>query len=275
MSKRRMINKTEREILTFFKTRERKGYTLEELERQLNLTEDVLKRELSSLISQRLVGRKLLNRRLVDNKLIADRTDFTLLENEQNKHGIEQNIHRIFSNNLKEDEIDELKKWLDQTTAEEISETLEHILEDALGICKFYYFMPAHINIEFGLKGSNPKAIEEENIRYPKREGAWFYSNRIEEETKEVHAVIKDAELEKSGYQSLVVSLCLDIKREDGFEAFWEFTTMEDIQELFDNAEVKEMTELVGIPVMCYVGKGKTVGMKVNERLIVDGRERK
>ena len=116
---------------------------------------------------------------------------------------------------------------------------------------------------------------EEENIRYPKREGAWFYSNRIEEETKEVHGVIEDAKFEKSGYQSLVVSLCLYIKREDGFEAYWEFTTMGDIQELFDIAKVKEMTELVGVPVMCYVGKGKTVGVKVNEKLVVDRRERK
>lgn len=147
-----MINKTEREILIFFKTHERKGYILEELEKQLNLTEDVLKQELSSLVSRRLVGRKLLNLRLADNKLIADRTDFVLLENEQNRHRIERNTRKIFSNNLKEDEIEELNKWLDQTTAEEIHEALKHILEDARGICKFHYFMPAHINIEFGLK---------------------------------------------------------------------------------------------------------------------------
>ena len=67
-----------------------------------------------------------------------------------------------------------------------------------LDICKYYYFMPTHINIEFGLKGPNPKVIEEENTRYLKREGAWFYSNSIEE-TKEVHAVIEDVKFEKSG----------------------------------------------------------------------------
>ena len=259
-----MVNKTEREILTFFKTHERKGYTLEELEKQLNLSEDALKRELGSLISQRLVGRKLLNRKLVDNKLIADRMDFTLLENEQN-------AGRIFSNDLKEDEIRKIEEWLEQTTAEEITEGIRTYFRND----KFYYFMPAHINIEFGLKGSNPKVIEEENTRYPKREGAWFYSNRIEEETKEVHGVIKDVGLEKSGYQSLVVSLCLYIKREDGFEAFWEFAMMEDTQELFDNAKVKEMAELIGVPVMCYVSKGKTVGVKVNEKLIINRRKEK
>lgn len=85
----------------------------------------------------------------------------------------------------------------------------------------------------------------------------------------EENAVIEKATLCKGNYQETIVSLRLSIKLGKSSGCGWEFASMQDIQVLFNQSKAREMSELVGTPMLVHSQGNAIVGLEVNKDLVL------
>lgn len=105
---------------------------------------------------------------------------------------------------------------------------------------------------------------------YSRKGTAWFYGSHIKDEVTPVHGVVDSARFGRCGYQDIELGLSIDVKLEDGGGVGWAFYNYGDIAEFFERAKAYELKNLVGTPVIAYMGGKGGIGSSILGIDIVD-----